>query len=70
MILGYREVKSKSYTHLYLPGLGALTNAPTKLTSSLPLGLQLGEIIFNRFKYVNAAPSKYLVGNKKSSYGT
>ena len=71
MILGYRDVKSRSYTHLYLPGLGAFTYAPNNSNGSSDfLNFLLGETISNRFNYVNAAPSKYLVGNKKSSYGT
>ena len=70
-MLGYNDVKSRSYTHLYLPGLGAFTNAPNKSTCFISscLGL-LGATVPSRFIYVNAAPSKYLVGNKKSSYGT
>ena len=64
MMLGYNEVKSKSYIHLYRPGTGAITYAPANasaiVSSSINLNCLLGATNPLRFKSTIAAPSKYL----------
>ena len=62
-MLGYREVKSKSYIHLYNPGTGGITYAPAKssmLSSSTNLNALFGATNPLRFKSTIAAPSRYL----------
>jgi len=71
MRLGYRDVKSKSYTHSYLPGIGVFTYAPNNSNcSSDSRGFLDGATILRRLRYVKDAPSRYLVEKYTSSYGT
>ena len=64
MILGYSDVKSKSYSHLYNPGTGSFTYAPANasdsVSSSMNRNCLLGATNPFRFKSTIAAPSRYL----------
>ena len=61
---GYSEVKSKSYIHLYNPGIGGITYAPANasaaVSSSINLNSLFGATNPFRFKSTIAAASKYL----------
>ena len=63
MILGYSDVKSKSYIHLYKPGTGGITYAPANasasVSSSMNRNLLFGATNPLRFKSTIAAPSRY-----------
>ena len=63
MILGYNDVKSKSYIQLYKPGTGGITYAPANDSSSSfskKRNALFGATNPLRFKSTIAAPSKYL----------